>query len=346
MNQDRKLTFDKVTNVHYSGTRHDEDQPVAPARAHRGLPHDLRPGGTVIPARGSARRTSTKWWHDGRGGPRLQINASNCVHCKTCDIMDPYQVITWVPPEGGGGPQYDGMTPRSGGGALRRQAARGVPDRRPRVTRPSTSWPHGNGGSAASSTSSESRKRAASPFMAFWHGRILPAIYFFRHRGIVVITSENFDGEWIGAIIHRFGYGPRADRRRGSERGQRSARSASMEEGPPRRLHARRTAGPGARWPQPGAIWLAKVTGNPVVPFHLEARSHWTRRAGTRRSPVSRPFSRSPSRLDAFVWLPRAPSRSVPREPTEPSWRSALQRSRGAGRSRRSAMRDERSSTH
>jgi electron-transferring-flavoprotein dehydrogenase len=41
--------------------------------------------------------------------PRLQINASNCVHCKTCDIMDPYQAITWVPPEGGGGPQYNGM---------------------------------------------------------------------------------------------------------------------------------------------------------------------------------------------------------------------------------------------
>ena len=46
---------------------------------------------------------------DGAGGPRLQINAANCVHCKTCDIMDPYQVITWVPPEGGGGPQYNGM---------------------------------------------------------------------------------------------------------------------------------------------------------------------------------------------------------------------------------------------
>ena len=43
------------------------------------------------------------------GAPRLQINASNCVHCKTCDIMDPYGVITWVPPEGGGGPQYTGM---------------------------------------------------------------------------------------------------------------------------------------------------------------------------------------------------------------------------------------------
>jgi electron-transferring-flavoprotein dehydrogenase len=47
--------------------------------------------------------------HESDGTPRLQINASNCVHCKTCDIMDPYAVITWVPPEGGGGPQYNGM---------------------------------------------------------------------------------------------------------------------------------------------------------------------------------------------------------------------------------------------
>ena len=46
---------------------------------------------------------------DGAGGKRLQINAANCVHCKTCDIMDPYQVITWVPPEAGDGPQYNGM---------------------------------------------------------------------------------------------------------------------------------------------------------------------------------------------------------------------------------------------
>jgi electron-transferring-flavoprotein dehydrogenase len=42
-------------------------------------------------------------------GRRLQINASNCVHCKTCDISDPYQIITWVPPEGGGGPNYGKM---------------------------------------------------------------------------------------------------------------------------------------------------------------------------------------------------------------------------------------------
>src|SRR4051812_26572835 len=45
------------------------------------------------------------------------------------------------------------------------------------------------------------------PIMAFWHGRILPATYYFRRRGIVVITSENFDGQWIAGIIERFGYG-------------------------------------------------------------------------------------------------------------------------------------------
>jgi electron-transferring-flavoprotein dehydrogenase len=43
------------------------------------------------------------------GGKQIHLNASNCVHCKTCDIMDPYEIITWVPPEGGGGPNYDGM---------------------------------------------------------------------------------------------------------------------------------------------------------------------------------------------------------------------------------------------
>jgi electron-transferring-flavoprotein dehydrogenase len=44
-----------------------------------------------------------------KGQPRLKINASNCVHCKTCDIADPYEIITWIPPEGGGGPNYEGM---------------------------------------------------------------------------------------------------------------------------------------------------------------------------------------------------------------------------------------------
>jgi len=105
---DGTLTFDKLADVYLSGTRHDEDQPVhlvvtdtnvcatkcrdeygnpcqhfCPASVYEMVPDETKPGAL-----------------------RLQINASNCVHCKTCDIADPYQIITWVPPEGGDGPDY------------------------------------------------------------------------------------------------------------------------------------------------------------------------------------------------------------------------------------------------
>ena len=107
---DRTLTFDKLTNVHYSGTRHEEDQP-----SHL-IVHDTdvcrttclqeyqNPCTRFCPANVYEMIDA-----EGEAGKRLQINASNCVHCKTCDIMDPYQIINWVPPEGGGGPLYEGM---------------------------------------------------------------------------------------------------------------------------------------------------------------------------------------------------------------------------------------------
>ncbi len=104
---DRRLTFDKLTNVHYSGTRHDEDQPVH-LLVHTEVCHTIctqeygNPCQRFCPANVYEMVTEA-------AERKLQINASNCVHCKTCDIMDPYQVITWVTPEGGGGPQYDGM---------------------------------------------------------------------------------------------------------------------------------------------------------------------------------------------------------------------------------------------
>jgi electron-transferring-flavoprotein dehydrogenase len=105
---DRALTFDKVMDVHFSGTSHDEDQPVH-LLVHTDVCHSIcgaeygHPCTKFCPANVyEIVRTPT-------GAPRLQINAANCVHCKTCDIMDPYGVITWVPPEGGGGPQYTGM---------------------------------------------------------------------------------------------------------------------------------------------------------------------------------------------------------------------------------------------
>ena len=83
--------------------------------------------------------------------------------------------------------------------------------------------------------------------MAFWHGRILPATVYFRRRGIVVITSENFDGEWIAGIIERFGYGTaRGSTSRGGAQGA-AAADARHGGGQAGRVHDRRAARPGAR---------------------------------------------------------------------------------------------------
>jgi lysophospholipid acyltransferase (LPLAT)-like uncharacterized protein len=127
------------------------------------------------------------------------------------------------------------------------------------------------------------------PVMAFWHGRILPATFYFRRRGIVVITSENFDGEWIARIIERFGYGTA----RGST--SRGAKKAMLQL--VRDMKAGRAAGftlDGPRGPvrvaQAGAVWLASATGNPVLPFHIEASSHWSLRSWD-RTQIPKPFS-------------------------------------------------------
>jgi electron-transferring-flavoprotein dehydrogenase len=105
---DRKTIFDKVTNVHFSGTQHEEDQPVH-LLVHTEVCHTICGQEYGYPCVKFCPAHVYEIVDNGSGGRRLQINASNCVHCKTCDIMDPYGVITWVPPEGGGGPQYDGM---------------------------------------------------------------------------------------------------------------------------------------------------------------------------------------------------------------------------------------------
>lgn len=108
---DGKLTFDKLTDVYYSGTKHEEDQP-----AHLVI-HDtdicnercVREYGNPCTHFCPASVYEMEEASDVPSGKRIKLNPSNCVHCKTCDIMDPYQIITWVPPEGGGGPNYDGM---------------------------------------------------------------------------------------------------------------------------------------------------------------------------------------------------------------------------------------------
>jgi lysophospholipid acyltransferase (LPLAT)-like uncharacterized protein len=127
------------------------------------------------------------------------------------------------------------------------------------------------------------------PVMAFWHGRILPATFYFRRRGIVVITSENFDGEWIARIIEGFGYGTaRGSTSRGGKkamlqlvRDMKAGRAAGFTLDGPR--------GP-ARVAQAGAVWLASATGNPLLPFHLEASSHWSLRSWD-RTQIPKPFS-------------------------------------------------------
>ena len=127
------------------------------------------------------------------------------------------------------------------------------------------------------------------PIMAFWHGRILPATYFFRRRGIVVITSENFDGEWIAGIIERFGYGTaRGSSSRGAKRALLQLRR-DMAVGKPAAFTVDGPRGP-ARVAQPGAVWLAKATGNPIVPFHIEADRYWTARSWD-RTQIPKPFA-------------------------------------------------------
>jgi len=105
---DGKLTFDRLSSVFLSNTNHEEDQPshlkVADLALQKASEHD-RYGGP------SARYCPAgvyEWVEEG-GSSRYVINAQNCVHCKTCDIKDPNQNITWVPPEGGGGPNYPNM---------------------------------------------------------------------------------------------------------------------------------------------------------------------------------------------------------------------------------------------
>ena len=133
------------------------------------------------------------------------------------------------------------------------------------------------------------KRSGRQPIMAFWHGRILPSTYFFRRRGIVVITSENFDGEWIAGIIERFGYGTaRGSTSRGAVKALVQLKR-DMAAGKPAAFTLDGPRGP-AKVAQPGAVWLAKATGNPIVPFHIEAGRHWTLGSWD-RTQIPKPFA-------------------------------------------------------
>lgn len=123
--------------------------------------------------------------------------------------------------------------------------------------------------------------RGVAPILAFWHGRVLEAVPYFRDRGIVVITSENFDGEWIARIIAKFGY---ATARGSSSRGGARALGQMRRDLAAGRAVAFTLDGPRgpARTAQSGALWLAGATGHPIVPFHIEADRAWTARSWDR----------------------------------------------------------------
>jgi electron-transferring-flavoprotein dehydrogenase len=105
---DGVLTFDRLTDLSFSATNHEEDQPVhlkvADMPLQKRSEHDVYAG----PSNRYCPAGVYEWVEDG-GQTRYVINAQNCVHCKTCDIKDPNQNINWVVPEGGGGPNYPGM---------------------------------------------------------------------------------------------------------------------------------------------------------------------------------------------------------------------------------------------
>ena len=127
------------------------------------------------------------------------------------------------------------------------------------------------------------------PILALWHGRILPATLYWRGRGIVAMTSENFDGEWVARLMARFGF--------------RAARGSTSRSGGRALIQLRRELAAGqvaaftidgprgpARVAQPGAVWLAGATGHPVLPFHIEAAGSWI--AGSwDRTLVPKPFT-------------------------------------------------------
>ena len=140
------------------------------------------------------------------------------------------------------------------------------------------------------------------PILAFWHGRILAATPYFQHRGIVALASENFDGEWIARLLAKFGYAAaRGSTSRGGAMALRQLVKQVKAHGVAFTLDGPR--GP-AEVAQPGALWLAKATGNPLLPFHSEAASSWTLESWD-RTQIPKPFTTVAMVIGKPIYVPR-----------------------------------------
>ena len=106
---DGKLTFDRLSSVFISNTNHEEQQPAHLTLKDNGVPVQINLARFAGPEARYCPAGVYEFVKNEDNTDRLQINAQNCVHCKTCDIKDPTQNIVWVTPEGGGGPNYAGM---------------------------------------------------------------------------------------------------------------------------------------------------------------------------------------------------------------------------------------------
>ena len=163
--------------------------------------------------------------------------------------------------------------------------------------------------------------------MAFWHGRILPATQGLR-RGIVVITSSNSTAEWIAGIIERFGFGTsRGSTSRGGARALLQL-SRDLTAGRPADFTVDGPRGP-AHVSQPGAVWLAKASGHPVLP--VPSRSGPLLDARQLGSRKSKPWSTVAISIGEFFYVPREAGEGRDRTAHRQRLDAALVKCRGAG---------------
>lgn len=140
------------------------------------------------------------------------------------------------------------------------------------------------------------------PIYTFWHNKIFLGTYFFRGRGIVVVTSQSFDGEYIARFIQRFGYGAvRGSSTRGGV-GALIEAIRCMKNGMPSGFTVDGPKGPRFQ-AKTGAVILAKKTGNPMMPFTVQARKYWTIGSWDRLQ-IPKPFTRAKVIIGKPIYVP------------------------------------------